>query len=380
LSVLLMAISLQAATFCINYSATPDVAALRRYDFSILSPEAQVDVAELKRSGHGAYAYLSVVELAKTASYRAEVAALKIPLLGKNDVWLGDFVDVSHPAWTDFVVNTLAARAAQKGYLGFFLDTVDSVELLEQQHPLRAAAFRDGLVRLIKSLKARYPDRKIIVNRGFPLLARLTGAVDGVLAESLFRKFNFSDKRYVAVEPQGTAWLLERLHTVSRAGLPVYVVDYVDPVDLPLAEATARKITAEGFFPFISTVELDGKFLAPRPAAPGTPPPPFHPPATGAVSSFPLQPPEVPPALPPFHPVATPRPSLPVTPPRPVGPALPGEVPRTVLTLFGNQDPDVEELVRWPIDTGMAQVGQMPLEWLGYEVEYLNIGRASSFL
>ena len=48
-------------TFCINYSATPEVAALRDYDFSILSPEARVDVAELKRLGHATYAYLSSV-------------------------------------------------------------------------------------------------------------------------------------------------------------------------------------------------------------------------------------------------------------------------------------------------------------------------------
>lgn len=204
--------------------------------------------------------------MAKDASYRAEVAALKIPLLGKNDVLQGDFADVSHPAWADFVVNTLAARAAQRGFGGFFLDTVDSVELLERQHPLRAAAFRAGLVRLIKALKAKYPSHPIIINRGFPLLAQLTGAVDGVLVESLFQKFNFADKRYVAVEPEGTEWLLNILRTVTQAGLPVYVVDYVSPTDRALAEATAKRIAAAGFVPFISTVELDGKFLAPRPA------------------------------------------------------------------------------------------------------------------
>lgn len=369
LGLLLFTMSLQAATFCINYSATPDVAALQAYDLSILSPEARVEVAALRHNGHTSIAYLSVVEVAKDASYRAEVTGLKIPLLGKNDVWHGDFADVSHPAWTDFVVNTLAARAAQRGYGGFFLDTVDSVELLERQHPLRAAAFRSGMVRLIKALKAKYPDHKIIINRGFPLLAQLTGAVDGVLVESLFRKFDFADKRYVAVEPEGTQWLLNILRTVTQAGLPVYVVDYVSPADLAQAETTAKRIAAAGFVPFISTVELDGKFLAPRPtplggAAPAVPPTTSRPVAQPALQ---------PPALPPLDPVAPASPR-PVEPARGMsGPILPGEVPRYVLTLFGNQDPDVEELVRWPIDSGMAQVAQMPLEWLGYEVDYLNV-------
>ncbi|KAF0172244.1 MAG: hypothetical protein FD161_4061 [Limisphaerales bacterium] len=345
--------------FCINYSLTPDAAALRDFDFSILSPDARVDVAELKRAGHPAYAYLSVVEVAKDAAYRHEVAARKIPLLGKNDIWQGDFADVSQPAWADFVVNTLAARAAQKGFGGFFLDTADSVELLEKKFPQRGAAFRDGLVALIKQLKAKFPQHKIILNRGFPMLARLTGSVDGVLAESVFQKYDFAAKKYVPEAPTGTDWLLNILRTISQAGVPVYVVDYVDPVDPKLAEATARRIAAEGFTPFISTVELDGKFLAPKPPKR----------AALAPAPAPKTVPTLPPALPVViaPPAAAPRAILPATP-------LPaGEVPRWIFTLFGNAEPDVEDLVRWPIDSGTAMVAQMSLEWLGYEVDYHNV-------
>ena len=354
----------RAATFCINYSATPEVAALRDYDFSILSPEARVDAAELKSLGHATYAYLSVVEVAKDAPYRTEVAARQIALLGKNDVWLGDFADVSQPAWADFVVNTLAARAAQKGFGGFFLDTADSVELLEKQFPLRGTAFRDGLVRLITALKAKFPQHKVILNRGFPMLARLTGSVDGVLAESLFRKYDFVQKRYVPVDAAGTQWLLNILRTVSKAGMPVYVVDYVDAHDVQLADDVARRISGVGFAPFISTVELDGKFLAPRPA--GRPAPVTPRAVTTPVPVLPPQLPASPPDRTPAQPVA---PAANWNSP----PAQAGEVPRLVLTLFGNSEPDVEDLVRWPIDSGMAQVAQMPLEWLGYEVDYINV-------
>ena len=368
----LAALPARAATFCINYSATPEVAALRDYDFSILSPEARVDAAELKRLGHATYAYLSVVEVAKDAPYRAEVAARQIALLGKNDVWLGDFADVSQPAWADFVVNTLAARVAQKGFGGFFLDTADSVELLEKQFPLRGTAFRDGLVKLITALKAKFPHHKVILNRGFPMLARLTGSVDGVLAESLFRKYDFAQKRYVAVDSAGTQWLLNILRTVSKAGLPVYVVDYVDAQDAQLAEDVARRISGVGFVPFISTVELDGKFLAPRPASR---PLPFLPPRAALTPVAVKDVPALPPLLPPSSPA---RSSAPLEAPSAnwnSAPAQPGEVPRFVLTIFGNSEPDVEDLVRWPIDSGTAQAAQMPLEWLGYEVDYLNVNQ-----
>ncbi len=357
----LAAISVRAVTFCIDYSLAPDAAALRDYDFSILSPDARVDVAELKRSGHPVYAYLSVVEVAKDAAYRREVAAQKIPLLGKNDIWHGDFADVSQPAWADFVVNTLAARAAQKHFGGFFLDTADSVELLEKKFPERGGAFRDGVVTLIKQLKAKFPQHKIILNRGFPMLARLAGSVDGVLVESVFQKYDFAAKKYVPEAKEGTDWLLGKLRTISRAGLPVYVVDYVDPADTRLAEATARRIAAEGFVPFISTVALDGKFLAPKPVKRALAPP--VPPAK-SVAALPPVPPTVPVSVPES---VRPAGRLPATP-------LPaGEVPRWVLTLIGNAEPDVEDLVRWPIDSGTAMVAQMSLEWLGYEADYLNL-------
>ncbi len=381
LCLLLSALSIRAATFCINYSATPDVAALRDFDLSILSPAAKVDVGELKRSGHIPYAYLSVVEVAKDAAYRNEVAARKIPLLGKNDIWQGDLADVSQPAWADFVVNTLAARAAQQGFGGFFLDTADSVELLEQKYPQRGTAFRDGLLLLIKQLKAKFPQHKIILNRGFPMLSRLTGSVDGVLVESVFQKYDFAAKRYVPEAKEGTEWLLNILRTIHKAGLPVYVVDYVDPADKQLAEATARRIAAEGFVPFISTVELDGKFLAPTPARRAAPAPPPQPapsaPAgkSGGVTSFDIQPPRTVPTLPPALPAVATVSELAQTPPVivPATPLPTGEVPRYILTLFGNRERNVEELVRWPIDTSVSQVAQMPLEWLGYELDYLNI-------
>ena len=355
-------LGLRAATFCINYSATPEVAALRDFDFSILSPEARVDVAALQRSGHRSYAYLSVVEVAKDAPYRAELATRHVALLGKNEVWLGDLADVSLPAWADFVVNTLAVRAAQKGFTGFFLDTADSLELLEKQFPQRGTAFRDGMVTLIKLLKAKFPQHPIILNRGFPLLARLTGVVDGVLAESLFRKFDFKEKRYVAVDAAGSQWLLNILRTISQAGLPVYVVDYVDAQETTLAEDAARRISGVGFTPFISTVELDGRLLAPRPRSRNTPAP--------AVAPKPV--PQLPPALPSVS-SGTPVARAPLEPGGNSSPLQMGEIPRFVLTLFGNREADVEDLVRWPIDSGVAQVAQMPLEWLGYEVDYLNV-------
>ncbi len=306
----------RAASFYVNYSAAPDENALSQYELSILSPNAKVNLAELRKRGHRSFAYVSIVEVASDAHYRAEVLAAKIPLLGRNEAWRSDLADVSSPAWTDFVVDKLAARAVERGFDGFFLDTADSVEMLAQKYPARATDFEQGLSRLVRALKAQHPGKQIILNRGFRIWNAVSNRVDGVLIESLFQTHD--GRNYAAVEKSGTEWLLGKLAPMKAAGVPIYIVDYVDPARPALADATARRIQELGFNAFITTPALDGKVLAPKPAK---------------------------------------------------------EIPRRVLCVFGNESENANELIRWPIDSSTSLTVQTPLEWLGYEVDYLHATR-----
>lgn len=323
-ALLVVAEPIPAARFCVNYSATPDLEELKRFDELILSPYARVDVHSLIRSAQRPYAYLSVVEIAPDARYRAEVARIGIKTLGQNTTWGSSIADLRDPRWTDFVVNKLAARAAAMGFRGFFLDTIDSVALAEKSNPNFVTEYRAALVDLIKALKQKYPRHTIIANRGFPLLGSLRGVVDGVLVESLFQKYDFNTKSYVAESASGTQWLLNILKGVKQAGMEVYVVDYVDPSNRALARQTAARIEQLGFHPFISTIALDGQYL------------------------------NLPPANAPL----------------PSGAKI---VPRRVLGIFGNSDKDIEFRVQFPLDSGIARFLQMPLEYYGYNVDYHNL-------
>lgn len=313
-----------AERFCINYSALPDLEELKRFDEVIVSPYARVDVHSLVRSAQIPYAYLSIVEIAADARYRADAIRRGIPLLDRNETWNSDVVDVSSPAWTDYVVNVLAAEAVAMGFRGFFLDTADSVALAEKRNPGKAAEYRAGLVRLIKTLHQKYPDRRIILNRGFAILGDVLPDVNGVLVESLFRKYDFAQQTYVPESPQGTEWLNGVLGKVQRAGLDVYVVDYVAPGDRELARETADRIRALGYHPFVSTVALDGQYL------------------------------HLPPANQPL-------------------PSGAREVPRFVFTLFGNNHENIEHLIRYPLDSAVSRLLQMPLEYYGYHTDFLNV-------
>ena len=321
---LLSAAPIQAARFCVNYSATPNLEELKRFDELILSPYARLDVHSLVRAAQRPYAYLSVVEIAGDARYRNEVASLGIQTLGQNTTWGSSIADLRDPKWTDFVVNKLAARSAVLGFRGFFLDTIDSVAIAEKNYPHYAKEYRAALVNLIKALRKAYPNHTIIMNRGFPLLGELTGVIDGVLVESLLQKYDFNTRQYVAEGKSGTEWLMNVLRPVKQAGLEVYVVDYVDPSNRALAMQTAARIEQLGFHPFISTVALDGQYL------------------------------NLPPANPPL-------------------PAGAKVVPRRVFALFGNDDKNIEYRVSFPLDCGVARFLQMPLEYFGYDVDYHHV-------
>ena len=300
-----------ARTLYVNYAREVNGLEVAAFDVAVVDPGARVELAAAKAAGTTVLAYLSAVEVAPDAAYRDRVRNEGHRILAHNPEWNSDLPDISTGKWTALLAD-LADEAAARGFDGFFLDTMDAADTLAEKFPDRAGEFRDGLVAAVGEIRRRHPGRKIVLNRGFSVLPRLRGVVDGVLAESLFSTYDFSVKKYAPVVAADSAWLLEKLRGVAASGLPVYVVDYADPGDPAAADAVAEKIRAEGFVPFISTPELDGQLLAPV-----------------------------------------------------------RRVPRKVAVLYGRTLEPGEPRF-WPADTWAAQGLVLPLEWLGYVPVFFN--------
>ncbi len=313
--------SLHAAeplSFYVNYSQQVPTAPLVAHPLSIVNPDATVDLATAQHAGAKVLAYLSVGEIAADASYRGEALRRQLPLAGHNDTWNSDLLDLSNAGWARLLVDDIATTAVKRGFDGFFLDTLDSAQLVAAHDPTRNAAARAGLVALVRRLRAAFPQKKIIINRGFFVFDDLRDAIDGVLVESVFATHDFATKTYRAVNADETSALLAELKKVSAAGRSVYVLDYVDPLDAARATETARRVQALGFHAFVSTPALDGAMLAP------------------------------------LRPVA-----------------------RRICAFYGNLTTVQEDQVKWPAESFVAQRLQLPLEWLGYEVDYFKISVAA---
>ena len=299
----------------VNYDAKPDAQQLAAFNLSILDPAAEVDLEPGHRVGNKFLAYVSLVEIRPDAPHAGQARERGVPLLGRNEGWGSDVLDVTAPAWADFVVKDIVEPAMEKGYDGLFLDTLDSVAIITAKDPSKKDACHRALVDLIRRLHRLYPDKQIVLNRGFELLDEVRKDVNGVMAEGLYQSWSPDQKDDYAVKPSGTEWLLARLHEARSKGLTVYVVDYVAPDDRELARATAARIATHGFVPFISTPDLRGLALAPL-----------------------------------------------------------KETPRRVLVLHGwpqgeNDRPPFEA------DTLTADYLQTPLEYFGMEVDFLNVAK-----
>lgn len=302
-----------AASLYVDYSLRPNPLHLQEFQTCILSPEAIADLKPGLAQGNDFLAYLSLVEIGANASYSQAVRDLGVPFLGKNKVWNSDFVDISDPKWKRFVIESLAKAAWSKGFNGFFLDTVDGVETLENLEPARAAAFRAAMIDLVKSLRQAYPAAKLIINRGFRFHAELAGCVDGVLVESVFRTYRqtAAGYDYLPVPEAATRELVARVKQASQQGFRVFVIDYASPGDTAAAAAAHTAIRDLGAVPFVSTPDLQGTISG-----------------------------------------------------------RPERVARRIVCLFGNDPKETEDHPLWPEDTLALTLLQPALEWMGYELDY----------
>ena len=252
----------QAATptgpsVALHYGAKPPWNALSAFDWVVLEPGHHGDIAARAQAAPNTrfMAYLSVGEV-----HREHPLLATIPpawLIGRNADWNSAVVDQRTPEWPAWFVENVARPQWDKGYRGFFLDTLDSYQLAAKT-PEERAAQEAGLVRTVKALKAAFPQAKLIFNRGFEILPQLAQEADMVAAESLYRGWDQKNRRYQAVPEADRTWLLGQLEQVrTRHQRPVLAIDYVAPQERTLARETAKRIQSHGFIPWVTTPELD---------------------------------------------------------------------------------------------------------------------------
>jgi polysaccharide biosynthesis protein PelA len=237
------------------YDKPMPIELLSHFKQVVVEPDNIDDIEQLISKGVDVFAYLSVGEINTSRPWYAEIP--ETWLVGKNTAWGSHIVDLSQKAWQEYVIDKLMTPLWERGYRGFFLDTLDSYLLITKDTKYRLVQ-QQALIDLIREMHRRFPDAKLILNRGFELLPNVAGDVIAVAAESLFQGWNASSNSYGEVKESDRGWLLNKLNQVhDQYGLQIIVIDYISPKQRDLAREVADKISELGFTPWVSNPAMD---------------------------------------------------------------------------------------------------------------------------
>lgn len=176
-------------------------------------------------------------------------------VLGQNPAWGGKIINLAHAECRSYLLQKVINPVWKQGYHGLFLDTLDAYESVSKGTARQEQ--EQGLVQLIKAIKAAHPNMMLLANRGFAVLPKIHQDLTGVLAESLFHAWDQSTQTYHSVPVDQQQELIKELHKVQSYNLPAFVIDYLPP---KLNRAgwwrDAQKIRSLGFIPYVTNAQL----------------------------------------------------------------------------------------------------------------------------
>lgn len=236
------------------YASGPPTPELSQYDWVVLEPAnaTPTDIEFLRAQGSQPFAYLSVGEIDE-----GDDEALSIDASARsgvrNDAWRSDVTDLSSAAWQAYLLRK-ADQYQKAGYSGLFLDTLDSFTLLEDE---RHAEQNAALITVIQRVRRDYPKLKLFFNRGFEVLPALYDVADAVAIESFYSGWDQASEVYRPVPAEDRLWLEAQVAPLKDRGIPIVAIEYVEPTDREAMRRFARKASAQGYIPFVTTPGLD---------------------------------------------------------------------------------------------------------------------------
>jgi hypothetical protein len=305
------------ARLFVSYALKPDPQAVLAHDLCILNPAADVPLIEGRAMGHTHLAYISALEVTSGTEAAHMAASRKVPLVSSKARGEAPVLNVTRPGWEEWLVEDMVRPAIEKGFDGVVLDTLDSVSRIVAQQPSLAPACQKALVSAVERIRRDFPGKRIVLDGALRLAEKLSGVIDGVMVEGVYQTWSAEDKTYTPTGIETSELLLSHISRIQAKKLPILIVDPVMPANVSLAQGTARRIRALGCIPFITTPGMQGEELAPL-----------------------------------------------------------REVPRRIAVLHGDQSKDNPHS-SLPASTLAAELLQGPLEWLGYEIEYIDAGKGT---
>ena len=170
-------------------------------------------------------------------------------VITKNKTWNSLIADLRNSDYQAFIFERIATLY-QKGYRNFFLDTMDAYHVTQRDRKIFKSQ-QKALIAFVHKLHTKYPQSKLIINRGFELLPEIHNEIDAVVAESLIARYDHAKKRYLHVPKNDYNWLLTNLKKAKKYGLDAISIDYSNK-STQVRQQIAKKIRQQGIIPYVS--------------------------------------------------------------------------------------------------------------------------------
>ena len=251
----------------VYYADKAPLEAFASYGLVVLDSENHPSLRPLRAQGKTLLGYISLGEVEQHRSWYAKVRQWGI-LKDENPDWKGSyFVDVRDSRWSSLVIETLVPMILKRGFHGIFLDTLDNPIHLESMEPQKNKGMTAAAARLVRAIRQRFPNIPIMMNRAYQLLPEVERDIDIELGESVYADYDFGKKVYRRVNTadyeQQVLWL--KAAKVRHPALRVMTLDYWNPDDAAGIQQIYAVERANGFSPYVATVELDRIVTEPSP-------------------------------------------------------------------------------------------------------------------
>lgn len=251
-------------TFAVYYGDTAPASDFAPYDVIVFDDATHPPLAPLRDRPRQILAYVSLGELRQDKADILATLEAEGALWGQHPYWQSYYVDITHPAWEHYLLYEQLPAIMAKGFDGVMLDTVDSA--LAKGITCKVNTY-DYLVKIITAIRAKYPDIKIMINRGLPLISAIHDSIDYILAESIYINFNLASgegKIYPQAQLEQNVSFLQQA-ALKYSGLVVYSLDYWNPEDADGILHIYKKQRGWGFVPYVATPDLKRLIIEPKP-------------------------------------------------------------------------------------------------------------------
>ena len=225
------------------------------HDYIIVQPD-NVNVTRygFKLYKDKMYAYVSIGEIEKRIPEYKYIK--KEWILDKNEAWQSEVMDLKNKDYQEFLFKYMIEPRLHNGWKNFFFDTLDSYQIASKTKKQREEN-ELALANFINEFHKRYPNSKLVVNRGFEVIDKIHDSIDAVLFESYYKGIGGKKLAYKDVSDDDRKWLDVQIDKIKSYNLDVICVDYMDTKHISNADILVTKILDKGMIPYISNRELN---------------------------------------------------------------------------------------------------------------------------